>query len=137
MKKILICGDRYWNNFKIIDKVLANLPVDCMIIHGDCRGADKISGYLANKRGMAVFPYKADWYKHGKAAGPIRNQEMLDFFEPKMVIAFHSNIVNSKGTKDMLNRAHKCGLPFYLYNDKGEELTELLGVNKVIEMFIK
>lgn len=107
---ILICGDRHWNDFKTIESYLSSLPKDSVIVEGGCRGADAISGYLARKRGMTVFEEKAEWFKYGAAAGPIRNQLMLDKHKPALVVAFHNDIEHSKGTKDMLNRAQKAGV---------------------------
>jgi len=53
-----------------------------------------------------VVPYKADWHLHGKAAGPKRNQRMLDHGRPKRVIAFPGG----KGTADMVDRARVAGV---------------------------
>ena len=59
--------------------------------------------------GMQVQVYEADWKKYGKLAGPKRNQQMLDEGMPDLVVAFHADIKNSKGTFDMVNRAEeKC-----------------------------
>jgi hypothetical protein len=57
--------------------------------------------------GVAVFP--ADWETHGRAAGPIRNQAMLDEGKPYLVIAFWDG--KSKGTLDMISRATRAGVP--------------------------
>jgi hypothetical protein len=64
---------------------------------------------LAERIGWDVIKVPADWTKYGKAAGPIRNQEMLDM-DPDLVLAFHSDLDNSKGTKDMVARARKKGV---------------------------
>jgi hypothetical protein len=100
---VIMCGDRNWNNFKIIERVFSSFPIT-KVIHGDCRGADKISGYIAHCRGIEVIPVPAKWELFGKGAGPRRNREMLTY-NPELVIAFHDNIENSKGTKDMINAA--------------------------------
>jgi hypothetical protein len=86
------------------------LSKDTKIIEGDCRGADKISGFLARKHGLEVIPVPAKWNVYGLAAGPIRNQEMLDKYKPNLVVAFHNDIEHSKGTRDMVNRAIKAGI---------------------------
>jgi hypothetical protein len=52
----------------------------------------------ASKVREAAFP--ADWKRHGKSAGPLRNQEMLDA-APDLVIAFPGG----RGTADMVRRA--------------------------------
>lgn len=107
MPKILICGSRYLvnnkNNRKIIRKYLKQYDKkDTTIIHGNCIGADIISGSVARKMGFNnIQKFPADWKKYGYSAGPIRNKLMLDQ-NPDLVIAFHNNIDNSKGTKHMV-----------------------------------
>jgi len=116
MTRILICGSRDWNDFNTIKKYLQTLPKDTVIIHGGCRGADSIAGYLAKQMGMEVVVFKADWNKCGKGAGPQRNQRMIDEGKPDLVVAFHDDIDNSKGTLDMVSRAEKSGLEVLLIN---------------------
>lgn len=55
---------------------------------------------------VPVRVFKADWDKHGKAAGPIRNQQMLDEGKPDLVLAF----AGGKGTDDMCRRARAAGV---------------------------
>ena len=115
--RILVCGTREWSNFDKIKTILKNYtPDSTLIIHGGCKGADSIAGYLANQLGFEVLIYKADWAKYGKAAGPKRNQQMLDEGKPTKVIAFHPDIENSKGTKDMITRTKKVNLPIEIIN---------------------
>jgi hypothetical protein len=114
---VLICGDRNWNNFKLIEAFIITLPKSTKIVEGDCRGADKISGYLARKHGLEVIPVPAKWELYGKAAGPIRNQEMIDKYKLDLVVAFHNHIESSKGTKDMIERAKKAGIEFRIIKE--------------------
>jgi hypothetical protein len=78
------------------------------------RGADMIAREEALKLGFAVADYpvsKEDWQNLGRAAGPIRNQLQIDDGRPDWSLAFHSNIEESKGTKDMVRRSREAGLP--------------------------
>jgi hypothetical protein len=59
--------------------------------------------------GMHVMEFPADWDLHGKAAGPIRNRQML-LAKPEIVIAFHDDLDSSKGTKDMVKIAKRTGV---------------------------
>jgi len=81
-----------------------------VIIHGDCRGADRLAGQAAEQLGLTVRAYPAQWDSHGRAAGPIRNQQMIDEEHPDLVIAFHDDLTKSKGTRDMLQRAKRSGI---------------------------
>jgi len=55
----------------------------------------------ARARMIQVRCYNADWQRHGRGAGPIRNQAMLDDGKPHLVIAFPGG----RGTVDMIRRA--------------------------------
>jgi len=113
MKKsrVLVCGSRNWTDKKAILEFLWKLSRDTLIIEGEGRGADRIARDLAILLGFNILPFPADWKRYGKAAGPIRNQQMLDEGKPDLVVAFHNNLSKSKGTKDMVNRAKKAGIP--------------------------
>lgn len=104
--KILICGDRNWSDYWAIYDVVSKLDRNSIIIHGAAKGADTMAGTIASKLGFKVVAFKANWERYGKAAGPIRNREMLDV-KPDLVIAFHNDIENSKGTKDCIKEAEK------------------------------
>jgi len=115
--KVLFCGDRHWQNYNSILDIVKRLKVkygDIIIIEGECDGADKLAKKAAVECDIPCRSYPADWDKYGNAAGPIRNQQMLDSEHPEMVIAFHSNIEYGKGTKDMVNRAQKHGIETYI-----------------------
>lgn len=108
--RILVCGDRSWTDRDLIKKVLSEyLPKT--IIHGAARGADTIAGEVGKELGCHVASYPANWAKFGKRAGPIRNQTMLDHSTPDFVLAFHSDIGQSKGTLHMTKIATAKGIP--------------------------
>lgn len=110
VNKVVVCGDRNWTDSKAIWDRLERLPKTCLIITGGAKGADKIAEQAAIILGNPRHIIMADWNKYGLSAGPIRNRQMLDM-KPDLVIAFHSDINNSKGTKDTLNEAKRRGIP--------------------------
>ena len=116
--KVLVTVDRAWQNWAAIWRELAKLPPDTRVIHGGCRGADRIAGHIAKALGMDVVAYPADWNTHGKAAGPIRNSMMLRHERPDLVLAFHPDLKHSRGTADCvrqaLAQARKSGRPVVL-----------------------
>ena len=61
------------------------------------------------KHGAWVHVIPADWKKHGRAAGPIRNQQMLDEGKADVVVALWDG--KSRGTLDMIQRATEAGVP--------------------------
>jgi len=69
-----------------------------------------MTGYVAKKYGLEVIWFPADWEKYGRAAGPIRNKQMIMEGKPDLVVAFHNNISKSRGTKNMVTQARRHGI---------------------------
>ncbi len=114
--RVLVCGDRNWKDSRLISKVLSSLPGYITIIEGGARGADRIAGNIAKQTNrMEVEEYPANWDRYGKAAGVIRNLEMLVKGKPQIVLAFHTNLVLSKGTAHMIYIAYRAGIPVKIY----------------------
>jgi hypothetical protein len=116
---ILICGDRFWTKIDPIKKELEQYNKDTIIIHGACKGADSLAGYIARRLGFKnIKEYPADWKQFGKSAGPIRNRQMLkENPDIELVLAFHEYINESKGTKDMLAVAESAGIKTKLISE--------------------
>lgn len=112
--KILVSGDRNWKRMDIIERELKKFPSDTVVIHGAARGVDTIAAFVADRLGMKVIPFDAEWHIYGRGAGPVRNQKMLNEGKPDMVLAFHENIKESLGTKDMIERAKKARIKVIL-----------------------
>ena len=91
-KRILICGDRDYKDWMQVRKYLDTISRTAIIIHGGAKGADSIAGNLATYLNMKVIKYPADWDKYGKAAGVLRNQQMLDEGHPDLVVYFHKDL---------------------------------------------
>lgn len=121
-RRVLVCGDREWTDEHAIRCVLARYnqrPLGiAAVIHGDCRGVDRIAGKVAAEMGIPVESFPAEWEKHGRAAGPIRNRQMLAEGCAQYVMAFHDNIGASRGTADMLRAAKAAGVDTCVYTSR-------------------
>lgn len=84
-----------------------NMYGELTIIHGKAKGGDTIAQDFATNQWLKEEQYPADWEKHGKAAGHIRNQQMLDEGKPDIVVAFPGG----RGTADMIRRAKAANIP--------------------------
>ena len=121
--KILVCGSRDWTDEGPIADRLATLAPDgsATLIHGAARGADTIASNVADLLGWAVHPFPADWDRHGKRAGILRNLAMLDE-APDLVIAFQRN--GSRGTQHTIDEARRRGIPVEVHSrDSGRTET--------------
>lgn len=126
--RLLVTGSRKWSDRMVVYRALNRYiaehcqmgydyqgePVDydksdVTIVHGACpTGADVIADDWAIANGLDPERHPADWDKHGRAAGPIRNQEMVDL-GADLCYAFLKG--DSRGTKDCARRAEKAGIP--------------------------
>lgn len=105
--RVLVCGGRDYQNIKAVFTALDGLiPKPTLIIQGGAFGADACASEWAYKRNVLERQFAANWQKHGRAAGPIRNQEMLDRGKPDIVVAFPGGT----GTADMVRRAKAAGV---------------------------
>lgn len=110
---VLVCGSRFYTDYGKVYNCLKSIDAS-LVLAGGCRGADILAVRASRALGYPFWEFPADWQKFGKAAGPIRNQRMLDEGKPDLVVAFHENPENSKGTKDMIRRATRQGVPVRL-----------------------
>jgi len=118
--RVLICGDRNWTDKELIRSVLKSLkPKPQIVICGGARGADTLAKEAALELGLKVQEFTADWEKYGKVAGVICNKQMLQEGLPTLVIAFHNNISESKGTAHMLFISKYYKIRTRLYTTKG------------------
>lgn len=115
IKRICITGERITRKFyniilEDISKELLNGD-NLEFIFGDCTGVDANAKEVCKLLRLPYTVYAADWKKHGLAAGPIRNKQMIDMLEPTdEVWAYHTDLNKSKGTKNTVNLATKRNL---------------------------
>lgn len=128
--RVLVCGSREWTDVAAVHGALYGLAAlvgdedDFVVIQGGAPGADSVASDWVAVTDLAdehlAFP--ADWDRHGKAAGPIRNQQMIDEAKPDVVIAFKDRfgVQNPEtpwekdDTEDIVQRAKTAGIPVYL-----------------------
>lgn len=107
--RVLVRGGRDWRDteflYRYLDALHKNTPIN-VLIEGNARGVDRIAGYWARHQRIENLKFHADWHEHGKSAGAIRNQQMLDEGKPDLVVAFPGG----RGTADMVKRAKATGV---------------------------
>jgi len=119
VKRVLICGSRNFSNKTVIENIMKGFLSDTVIIQGGARGADALAKEIAKALHLTCVEYPADWAKHGKAAGAIRNAQMLKEGKPNIVYAFYEVYGNSPGTRDMVTKAEKAKICVYEYSSEG------------------
>lgn len=110
--RVLVCGSRDWSRLAKIAARMNALPDGSIVMHGGARGADRIAANYAEGLGLGVEEYRADWQRHGRKAGIVRNLDMLDA-KPDLVIAFWDG--GSRGTRHTIEEAERRGIPVEVY----------------------
>lgn len=111
-RRVLVCGGRNYDDQATVNRVLDSLLPDLqLLIHGCATGADTCAQRWATRKleegaDILVDRYPADWKRHGKSAGPIRNVQMLVHGKPDLVVAFRGG----RGTENMVTRAIAAGV---------------------------
>ncbi len=108
--RVLICGSRDFRDAKRIFHYLSTVPKDTVIIEGEAKGADTIVWVCCEILGLSYMKFPADWSAYHKAAGVLRNQQMLLEGKPDLVLFYHDNLDESRGTIDMITRADRAGI---------------------------
>jgi hypothetical protein len=132
---MIIAGGRDFSQYPILEekckKVLSILKsegyfFECKetskksieIISGVSNGAETLEEKFANKFGLKVVRFPANWEKYGKVAGYKRNEEMVSYAKEDqtlgVLIAFWNK--RSNATSDMINFAKKYGLRVFVFN---------------------
>lgn len=116
--KLLVCGGRDFD-----DRDLVSMTLDAAVQYAGCReiicgynpadkrfqGADQLAYEWAVGAEVACRTFPADWKKHRRAAGPIRNSEMAAD-KPDECVAFpRANGEWGNGTLDMIGKAARAG----------------------------
>ncbi len=104
--RVAVVGSRFYTDYDYMKASLdaiGGADKINVIISGGARGADSLGERYARENGIEFVLFAADWNKHGKAAGPIRNKQLIEEGKPELVVAFNPG----KGTKDTISRAEQ------------------------------
>lgn len=109
--RVIVCGGRRYKNKRVVwdalDRVHEKHAID-FLVQGAADGADYLAWQWAKERGVPCGSYAADWRGEGRAAGPMRNQRMIDDGADG-VVAFPGDT----GTADLVTRARHAGIPVW------------------------
>lgn len=120
--KVLISGSRTYKPVyaRAVKRVIREIKEwNGSVIVGDCTGVDKLVRDECTKQGVPCEIFEALWDVHGRAAGPIRNQAMVNE-RPNVCITIHDDYQNSLGTKDCGQKAFKAGIRLCLLPRESE-----------------
>lgn len=119
VEKVVITGGRHFaDEARITADLAALLPLGLRrVAQGNAKGADALAAawarrWLRHDGGLAGYP--ADWDEHGRAAGCLRNVEMLETERPDLVLAYPDP--GSRGTWHCVRAAISLRIPVILWH---------------------
>jgi len=111
--RVLVTGSRGWTSETKIRAALREVGqrgnfISRTVIVGGAAGADFLAAKAAHELGWTVETHFADWKRNGKAAGAMRNKDMVDS-GADFCLAFWDG--KSRGTADCFGKAVRAGIP--------------------------
>ena len=111
-----IVGSRSYPRSDVVEAFVAALPAGTVVVSGSAPGVDSIAEHAAKARGLEVTVFPADWDRHGRKAGPIRNAEIVAGAD--RVVAFWDG--RSRGTLNTVVQAVRAGRPVEVFDAEGQ-----------------
>jgi hypothetical protein len=115
--RVIIAGSRTIDDYTLLEAAIDESSWKdqiSVVLCGGARGVDRLGLGYATINNIPVSPFLADWERYGKAAGPIRNEQMAK--NADALIAIWDGI--SKGTKNMIDIAKKYHLKVFIKETK-------------------
>lgn len=87
-------------------------PITCVLSGGCPTGIDRAGEDWAVDNGVPLRIFPADWQAHGRKAGPLRNQRMVDEV-PLSGLPDDGGLIairGGRGTSDIVRRARRRGV---------------------------
>ncbi len=116
MKKLLVSGSRTITDkhkvFQALDEMMSVMlnGEDITIIEGGAKGVDTLARLYAIEHKIPYEEHPADWDKNGRAAGYVRNVEMVKEADVALIIWDGK----SKGTAHAMKICEKKGVKYLL-----------------------
>lgn len=109
--KVIIAGGRDYKmsreDFDWLTNIFNELGGIDEVITGGAPGADHYAEVWAEYNFIKVTVFPAQWTYYGRAAGPIRNKEMLDYAGDNAILLLFPG---GAGTADIKRQAEKRGV---------------------------
>lgn len=109
--KVIVAGSREGFTYEEVDDaILASGFVVTEVVSGGAACVDHHGELWAQLHGVPWHRMPADWNRHGRSAGPIRNSGMGEYGDALVVLIKD----NSSGSSDMLRKMQKLGKPVFV-----------------------
>jgi hypothetical protein len=112
--KVIVAGSRSIVDYGIVADAIESSGFaagDVEIVSGGAAGVDRLGEEWASRNGKRWRRFPADWFTHGRRAGPLRNLAMAKYADA-LVAVWDGE---SRGTKHMLTAASALGLRIHVH----------------------
>ena len=111
--KVIIAGSRDIDDCDLVFELIkhSRIRID-EIVCGQAAGVDTCGMYYGFDHMIPIKYFPANWKKHGKAAGPIRNSEMVEYCTHGIYVINN----HSSGSMDCLRKIKASLKPFIAYH---------------------
>jgi hypothetical protein len=110
--KTIIAGSRSITDYEMVKLAIIKSGFKItQVISGGAVGVDKLGERWAQENNVPVKRFPADWKTYGKAAGPIRNSEMVKYCEAAIIIWDGS----SRGAQDTITKMQNANKELFIY----------------------
>ena len=114
--RVVVAGSRTFLDYEVVKRAIETAMAlwQCdlftVVSGGEPNGVDALGERWAREHGHPCIVEPADWDRHGRAAGPIRNRRMAEMTDA-LVAVWDGR---SPGTKNMIEEAAKRGRLLYV-----------------------
>lgn len=112
--KLAVIGSRSFCSYEWLEQCLLRsfrvADIEA-VITGGARGADALAARFSACHGIPLVVLHADWSRHGKKAGPMRNSEIVA--QADAIAAFWDG--SSAGTRDTIAKARAAGRSVFVF----------------------
>jgi SLOG family YspA-like protein len=115
-ERIAIVGSRHFPRPELVEAFVASLPAGTIVVSGGAQGVDTAAEEAAQARGLETLIFHADWKRHGRKAGQIRNAEIVAHAD--RIVAFWDG--RSQGTLNTIVQALGANLPVEIFDSDGD-----------------
>ena len=110
--KTIIAGSRTITDYGLVIDAVRDSGFEIHeVVCGMARGVDLLGKRWAQDYGVDVKEFPADWNRHGKKAGFLRNLEMAEYADALVAVTS-----GSLGTAHMIDIARAKGLKVFVSN---------------------
>ena len=115
--KVIVAGSRGIEDIRLVEAAIRQSGFEVtQVVSGTARGVDQLGERWAVARGIPIARFPADWARHGRRAGIVRNLQMIDYGaqapEGGALVAVWDGV--SRGTRHTIEAARERGVGVYV-----------------------